>query len=128
MLLPFLGVSSLLKTLAARLSARLFFLVRSVRFAPISAAMHNLAKLLAVGFVLVACVRTPDDDRSCARLAEAQAAAQMERETSLLEQHEQGLPDTSGLQREFIAMDAKAYRAAVYEECLRRRGLAAQDG
>ena len=90
--------------------------------------MRNLAKLLAAGLVLGACAGTPDDGRSCANLAEAQAAAQMERETALLEQQERGLPNKSGLQREFIAMDAKAYREAVYKECLRRRGQARQDG
>ena len=90
--------------------------------------MRNLVNLLAAGLVLGACAGAPDGGRSCAKLAEARAAAQMEQEVSLLEQHEQGLSDTSGLQREFIAMDAKAYRAAVYEECLRRRGLPTQDG
>jgi len=90
--------------------------------------MRNLVNLLAASFVLGACAGAPDGGRSCAKLAEAQAAAQMERETSLLEQQEWGLPGNSGLQREFIAMDAKAYRAAVYEECLRRRGLQTQDG
>jgi hypothetical protein len=87
--------------------------------------MRKLAAMILAGIALGACTGAPGDERSCADLAQTLAAEQMERETALLEQQEMGRPNKSDLQRKFIAMDAEAYRAAVYEECLQRRGLAA---
>lgn len=89
--------------------------------------MRNLAILMALGTMLAACVDARDDEISCAELARIRADEQAERETALLEQLETGLPDKSELQRKFIAMDAEKYRTAVYEDCLRRRGLAKED-
>ena len=89
--------------------------------------MHKLATLTAAGAAMAACVSAPDDRRTCAELAQARAAGQIERETALLEQHETGGPDKSDLQRKLIAMDAEIYRTAVQEECRRRRGLARDD-
>ena len=89
--------------------------------------MRKLATLAAAGAILAACVSAPDDTRSCAELAQARAAGQMERDTAMLEQHETGLSNQSDLQRKLIALDAEEYRAAVYEECRRRRGFAVEN-
>lgn len=88
--------------------------------------MRNLTILMALGTMLAACADARDDGISCAELARTRAAEQVERETALLEQYEIGLPEKSELQRKFIAMDAEKYRTAVYEDCLRRRGLTPQ--
>ncbi|MEN8194884.1 MAG: hypothetical protein ABFS30_00035 [Pseudomonadota bacterium] len=87
--------------------------------------MRKLAEMIMAGVALGACTGAPGGERSCADLAQTRAAEQMERETALLEQQELGRPNKSDPQRKFIAMDAETYRTAVYEECLRRRGLAA---
>lgn len=89
--------------------------------------MRNFATLVVSAAMLAACMDVPDDGRSCAELARIRAAEQLEQETALLEQHEAGLPVKSELQRKFMAMDAERYRAAVYEECRRARGLATED-
>lgn len=89
--------------------------------------MRKLATLTAAGAILAACASAPDDTKTCAELAQARAGAQVERETVLLEEHETGASDKSDLQRKLIAMDAEEYRAAVYEECRRRRGFAVED-
>ena len=85
--------------------------------------MRKLATLMAAGAALAACASAPDDRRTCAELAQARAAGQIEQEIAQLEQREAGRPDKSEVQRKLIAMDAEAYRVAVYEGCLRRRGL-----
>ena len=124
---PFLGVSSLNTAFSRAIIRAAFFWMRRGRHIPILPAMRNLTILMALGTVLVACADSPDDGISCAELARVRAAGQVDRETALQEQHEIGLPDKSELQRTFILMDAETYRAAVYEECLRGRGLAPED-
>jgi hypothetical protein len=89
--------------------------------------MHKLAKLMVAGAALGACAGSPGDERSCAEMAQAKAAGQLERESALLEQQERGHPEKSEVQRKFIEMDAEAYQRAVYEECLRHRGPTAED-
>ena len=89
--------------------------------------MRNLIVIATLMFTLGACAAEPDEKRSCAELAEAQAAGQLARETDLLEEQEAGLSDQSEVQRKLIEMDAQAYRQAIYKECLRRRGLAPAD-
>lgn len=127
MLQPFLGVSSLNTAFSRAITRAAFFWMRRGRHIPIFPAMRNLAILMALGTMLAACVDARDDEISCAELARIRADEQAERETALLEQLETGLPDKSELQRKFIAMDAEKYRTAVYEDCLRRRGLAKED-
>ena len=102
-------------------------MVRCNRSSLIYAAMCKLVILAAAVAALAACASSPDAGRTCAELAHARAAGQMERETALLEEQERGRPDKSEVQRKLIAMDAETYRAAVYEECLRRRGPATED-
>lgn len=89
--------------------------------------MRDLLPFAAVASLLAACAVAPDAGRSCAELAEARAATQVEREVALLEEQESGLPHKSELRRQFIAMDGEKYRAAVRAECLRHRNLPAED-
>ena len=95
--------------------------------APICAAMYGYAKLLILAVMLGACEGPPKDQQSCGELARMRAAGQMDQETALLEQQEQGRSYQSELQRKFIAIDAEAYRVSVYQECLRRRGPTNED-
>ncbi|MCK4868607.1 MAG: hypothetical protein KAT39_11180 [Alphaproteobacteria bacterium] len=88
--------------------------------------MSRPIMLMTAGTLLAACAVAPGE-LSCADLAQARADGQFERESALLEQQEQGLPDKSEVQRIFIAMDAQAYRVEVYDECLRRQGPARQE-
>ena len=89
--------------------------------------MRKFLIIATLGGALGACAAEFDERRSCADLAEAQAARQLARDTGLLEEQETGLSDQSEVQRKLITLDAEAYRQAIYKECLRRRGLAPAD-
>lgn len=89
--------------------------------------MHRIALIIVLGAGLAGCDGVPDARRSCAELAEARAAELLDRETAKLEAQEMGTPHQSEIGRKLIRIEAEAYRKQVYEECLRRRGLAPED-
>ena len=87
--------------------------------------MRNFMVMAGAAALLTACTVAQQERRSCTELAEARAAAQVERETVLLEKLERGGPGKSEVLRQFIVLDGEKYRAALRAECLRGRGPAA---
>lgn len=83
--------------------------------------------MLMFGFVAAGCAKPDDQSQRCAQLAEARASIQLQEELDALEQRTSGPPEDGEVERKLIELDAKAYREEVYRECLRRRGLKADE-
>ncbi len=64
-----------------------------------------------------------DEDRlSCAELAERRAAQQFAEEDAAREDRQAGQVSDGALQRDFLRLDAEAYRMRVYRNCMQLRG------
>lgn len=83
--------------------------------------MLRIPILLAVGVSLLGCAGSAptDTSRSCTDIADRRAARQLDIDSATLDQG-YGAHDTA-LERDFIRIDAEAYRDSVRRNCLRLR-------
>lgn len=106
-------------------SRGLFFCANQPVGPYIDAMRYALIVLAAVAALLPGTgVASDDGNLSCAELAKRRANQQYADDIAALEDRQAGLMGDGAVMRDLLRLDAKAYQAEVYKDCIKQRGEA----